>query len=104
MLANFAGPGACSSSSSHAHTLNAGEHSFPFTLDLPPELPASIATPAATITYRIKVVVVRAGFTERNWVARRAVIVHHGLRADAMEYQSSLDIGASSLDVRYWGS
>ena len=79
----------------HSHTLKAGVHSFPFTFPIPVTLPSSLRTSTASglVEYRLKATAIRPGFTSHNWTAKRPIYIHHGLRPDAVEYSSSLDIG-----------
>ena len=79
----------------HAHTLNAGLHSFPFSLMLPSDLPASLRSHAgaAMIEYRLKATVVKSGFVTTNWTSKRVVNVHRGLGADSVEFNSTVELG-----------
>jgi hypothetical protein len=79
----------------HAHTLNAGMHSFPFRLTLPSDLPATLRTfsGAAAINYKLKATVLRAGFGSVNWTAKKIIHIARGLQPDAIEFNSTVDLG-----------
>lgn len=79
----------------HTHTLNAGEHKFPFSLMLPDDLPGSLRTTggSAQIDYKLKAHVVRSGFAHTNYTYKRPVQVTRGLAPDALEFTSSVDLG-----------
>jgi hypothetical protein len=84
-------------SDNHArtHTLNAGQHTFPFSLNLPSELPATIRTYSGSgqVSYQLKAIVTRPGFVVSNWVLKKPVPVHRGLLPDSEEYTATLEIG-----------
>ena len=80
----------------HVHTLKAGRHVFPFSLHIPGHLPASLRTYSGTcvVEYKLKAVAIRAGFGA-DWKARKIVKISRGFGVDAVEYNQTLEIGAS---------
>jgi hypothetical protein len=78
------------------HTFNAGSHSFPFSLHLPANLPATLRTytGSGNIAYQLKCIVARPGFTATNWVLKKPVPIRRGLKPDSEEYIATLEIGA----------
>jgi hypothetical protein len=85
-------------SGSHTHTLNAGLHTFPFRLSLPPDLPPSLRnhTGTAVITYKLKATASR-GFGSSNTTVKKEIWIARGLKPDALEYNSTVDLGALAI-------
>lgn len=81
----------------HVHTLKAGRHVFPFSLTVPGSLPASLRTYSGTgiIEYKLKAIAQRPGFTAADWKSRKIVRVSRSFGADAVEFNQTLEIGAS---------
>ena len=84
---------------SHAHTLKAGRHLFPFQLHIGGSLPSSISTTAmggASVHYKLRASVVRPGFalglSHRELHAIRPISILRGFSAEALEYQQTLEI------------
>ncbi|KAG8970349.1 hypothetical protein FRC03_009622 [Tulasnella sp. 419] len=76
---------------SHRHTLKAGKHVFPFVLHVDNQLPCSIQTPNASVTYKLRATVIRSAFSS-NWVATRNIEVIRAFMTDALEYTQTLEI------------
>ncbi|EKM54707.1 uncharacterized protein PHACADRAFT_258723 [Phanerochaete carnosa HHB-10118-sp] len=83
---------------SHAHTLKAGRHLFPFQLHIGGSLPSSVSTSVlggASVHYKLRASVVRPGFaglTHRDLHAVHPVTILRGFSAEALEYQQTLEI------------
>lgn len=82
---------------SHAHTLKAGRHLFPFQLQIGGSLPSSIATSAlggASVHYKLRATAVRPGFaiTHRDLTALCPITILRGFGPEALEYQQTLEI------------
>ncbi|PCH36047.1 hypothetical protein WOLCODRAFT_108113 [Wolfiporia cocos MD-104 SS10] len=82
---------------SHAHTLKAGRHLFPFQLQIGGSLPSSIATTAlggASVQYKLRATAVRGGFaiTHRDLTATCPITILRGFGPEALEYQQTLEI------------
>ncbi|GAA97399.1 uncharacterized protein L969DRAFT_94455 [Mixia osmundae IAM 14324] len=79
---------------SHTHTLSTSSHAFPFSLQLPPDLPPSLRawSGQAISSYQLRAVVTRPGLTTPNWTIKRNVTVSRGLVADAPEYTQTLEV------------
>ena len=75
----------------HRHTLKAGKHSFPFSLDLDGALPSTVITPHASIVYKLRATVIRSAFSV-NWIAQKLVTVTRAFAAEALEYNQTLEI------------
>ena len=82
---------------SHAHTLKAGRHLFPFQLQIGGSLPSSIVTSAlggASVHYKLRATAVRSGFaiTHRDLTALFPIIIMRGFGPEALEYQQTIEI------------
>ncbi|TFY65285.1 hypothetical protein EVJ58_g2065 [Rhodofomes roseus] len=82
---------------SHAHTLKAGRHLFPFQLQIGGSLPSSIATSAlggASVHYKLRATAVRPGFaiTHRDLTTMCPITILRGFGSEALEYQQTLEI------------
>lgn len=84
---------------SHAHTLKAGRHLFPFQLNIGGSLPSSINTSAlggASVHYKLRASVIRPGFalglTHRELTAIQPIHIIRGFSSEALEYQQTLEI------------
>lgn len=83
---------------SHAHTLKAGRHLFPFQLHIGGSLPSTISTSAlggASVHYKLRATVVRPGFaglTHRELHAVHPITILRGFSPEALEYQQTLEI------------
>ncbi|CCM03202.1 uncharacterized protein FIBRA_05326 [Fibroporia radiculosa] len=82
---------------SHAHTLKAGRHLFPFQLQIGGSLPSSISTTAlggASVQYKLRATAVRPGFgiTHRDLTALHPIQIVRGFGPEALEYQQTLEI------------
>ncbi|KAG9049299.1 hypothetical protein FS837_010719 [Tulasnella sp. UAMH 9824] len=73
------------------HTLKAGTHSFPFQLNVDDSFPSSVSIGTSSISYKLRVTVVRSSFSS-NWVAQRPVTVIRGFSPEALEYNQTLEI------------
>lgn len=101
-LPSFQALGQSQSSSSgkhHTHTLRPGTYTFPFSLDVPSDLPATLRTyfsgfplSPAEIGYRLKATVSRPGMTTHSWKAKKDIRLTHGLPPDSPEFSASLDV------------
>ncbi|KZT71779.1 hypothetical protein DAEQUDRAFT_763616 [Daedalea quercina L-15889] len=82
---------------SHAHTLKAGRHLFPFQLQIGGSLPSSVLTSAlggASVHYKLRATAVRPGFaiTHRDLTALCPITILRGFGSEALEYQQTLEI------------
>lgn len=79
----------------HTHTLNAGLHQFNFEFIVPPDLPPTMRSysGSATVEYRLKAVVARSGFASSNLTCKRSIPLHRGLGSEAIEFNSTVEIG-----------
>ncbi|WWD17949.1 hypothetical protein CI109_102394 [Kwoniella shandongensis] len=77
----------------HSHTLKAGYHSFPFSFMLDGNLPSSLKTYAgdATISYKLRAVVVRSGFAS-NFSAQKDFTLIRMFTPEALEFNQTLEI------------
>ena len=75
----------------HTHTLKAGHHSFPFSLVLNGQLPSSIHTTDATISYKLRANVVRSGLSS-NFHAVKTFTLHRTYNPEALEFNQTLEI------------
>ncbi|KAG9125048.1 hypothetical protein FRC07_009191 [Ceratobasidium sp. 392] len=77
----------------HKHTIKAGQHVFPFQIQLPSSLPSSIRTysGSATVMYKLRATAVRSAFSA-NYHAFRAFNVMRSFLPEAMEYNQTLEI------------
>ncbi|ORX40565.1 hypothetical protein BD324DRAFT_606453 [Kockovaella imperatae] len=77
----------------HNHTLKAGHHSFPFSLMLNGDLPASLSTQNhdAIIVYKLRATAIRSGLAS-NLHASRIFHVHRTFTQDALEFNQTLEI------------
>ena len=75
------------------HTLKAGTHEWPFTVELDGSAPCSIYTDSglASIVYNFRAIAVRPTFSN-NYVANKTVNVVRAFSTEALEYQQSLEI------------
>ncbi|CAE6424911.1 unnamed protein product [Rhizoctonia solani] len=77
----------------HKHTIKAGQHVFPFQVQLPNTLPVSCRTHpgSASIAYKLRATAVRSAFSA-NFHAFRSVHVMRSFSPEAMEYNQTLEI------------
>ncbi|KAG8729551.1 hypothetical protein FRC12_020894 [Ceratobasidium sp. 428] len=77
----------------HKHTIKAGQHIFPFQVQLPSSLPSSIRTysGSASVLYKLRATAVRSAFSA-NYHAFRAFNVMRSFLPEAMEYNQTLEI------------
>ncbi|CAE6511815.1 putative HECT-type ubiquitin ligase-interacting protein creD [Rhizoctonia solani] len=77
----------------HKHTIKAGQHVFPFQVQLPNTLPVSCRTypGSASIAYKLRATAVRSAFSA-NFHAFRSLHVMRSFSAEAMEYNQTLEI------------
>lgn len=83
------------SDTTHAHTLQAGYHRFPFSVSLPADLPATLKTysGSGSIYYKLKALATRAGFlTTSKWEEKRILRVARSFPAEAVEWNQMLEI------------
>jgi len=75
------------------HTLKAGTHEWPFTVELDGSVPCSIYanTGHASIVYNFRAIAVRPTFST-NYVTNKTVNVVRAFSTEALEYQQSLEI------------
>ncbi len=73
------------------HTLAAGQHAFPFQLNVDDTFPASVNVGGSDISYKLRATVIRSSFSS-NWVARRKLNIVRGFLPEALEYTQSLEI------------
>ncbi|PPQ65559.1 hypothetical protein CVT24_010822 [Panaeolus cyanescens] len=77
-------------------TLKAGQHVFPFHLDIGGTLPASLTTPVlggASITYKLRAIAHRPALSlSPNPTYTTPVSIIRGFTPDALEYQQTLEI------------
>ncbi|KAF9050349.1 hypothetical protein BJ165DRAFT_1342540, partial [Panaeolus papilionaceus] len=77
-------------------TLKAGQHTFPFHLDIGGTLPASLTTPVlggASITYKLRAIAHRPALSlSPNPSYATPVSILRGFTPDALEYQQTLEI------------
>ncbi|THH02257.1 hypothetical protein EW026_g557 [Hermanssonia centrifuga] len=81
----------------HAHTLKAGRHLFPFQLHIGGSLPSSIGTTAlggASVHYKLRATVVRPyfGLHHRDLHSIHPIHIVRGFSPEALEYQQTLEI------------
>lgn len=77
----------------HKHTIKAGQHVFPFQVQLPNTLPVSCRTysGAASIAYKLRATAVRSAFSA-NFHAFQSVHLMRSFSPEAMEYNQTLEI------------
>ncbi|KAG9101521.1 hypothetical protein FS749_006091 [Ceratobasidium sp. UAMH 11750] len=77
----------------HKHTIKAGQHVFPFQVQLPNSLPSSSRTysGSASVAYRLRATAVRSAFSA-NYHAFREFNVMRSFLPEAMEYNQTLEI------------
>ncbi|KAG8747793.1 hypothetical protein FRC10_011238 [Ceratobasidium sp. 414] len=77
----------------HKHTIKAGQHVFPFQVQLPSSLPSSNRTysGSASVAYKLRATAVRSAFSA-NYHAFRAFNVIRSFLPEAMEYNQTLEI------------
>jgi len=77
-----------------AHTLKAGRHTFPFQVELEPNVPSSLTTRNAYlgISYKFRATAVRATTFSTNLHAQCPLVLLRSLNHDALEYQQTLEI------------
>jgi arrestin-related trafficking adapter 4/5/7 len=75
----------------HRHTLKAGRHVFPFSLDLDGTVPSTMVTSHASVLYKLRATVIRSAFSS-NWVAQKSVTVIRSFVPEALEYNQTLEI------------
>jgi hypothetical protein len=77
----------------HLHTLKAGIHEWPFTVELDGSAPSSIYadTGHASIVYTFRATAVRPTFST-NYVTSKTVNVVRAPSTEALEYQQTLEI------------
>ncbi|KAG9081064.1 hypothetical protein FRC06_005863, partial [Ceratobasidium sp. 370] len=77
----------------HKHTIKAGQHIFPFQIQLPGSLPSSNRTysGSASVVYKLRATAVRSAFSA-NYHAFRAFNVMRSFLPEAMEYNQTLEI------------
>jgi hypothetical protein len=77
----------------HKHTIKAGQHVFPFQVQLPNTLPVSCRTHpgSASIAYKLRATAVRSAFSA-NFHAFRSVHVMRSFSPEAMEYNQTLEV------------
>lgn len=78
----------------HHHTIKAGHHSWPFQLMLDGALPSTIHTynGEALVQYKLRVTVVRSGFTHTNWTHTKMFYLQRTYTPDALEFNQTLEI------------
>ncbi|QRW21671.1 arrestin [Rhizoctonia solani] len=77
----------------HKHTIKAGQHVFPFQVQLPNTLPVSSRTypGSASIAYKLRATAVRSAFSA-NFHAFRSLHVMRSFSPEAIEYNQTLEI------------
>ncbi|CAE7077124.1 unnamed protein product [Rhizoctonia solani] len=77
----------------HKHTIKAGQHVFPFQVQLPNTLPVSSRTypGSASIAYKLRATAVRSAFSA-NFHAFRSLHLMRSFSPEAMEYNQTLEI------------
>ncbi|KAF8609014.1 hypothetical protein BDV93DRAFT_519040 [Ceratobasidium sp. AG-I] len=77
----------------HKHTIKAGQHVFPFQVQLPSSIPSTGRTHSgsATVSYKLRATAVRSAFSA-NFHAFQAVNVMRSFLPEAMEYNQTLEI------------
>lgn len=76
-------------------TLQAGLHRFPFSVNLPSDLPASLRTYSGSglIYYKLKAIATRAGFlTNSRWETKQILRVARSFPVEAVEWNQTLEI------------
>ncbi|EGG10754.1 uncharacterized protein MELLADRAFT_93509 [Melampsora larici-populina 98AG31] len=76
-------------------TLQAGLHRFPFSINLPSDLPASLRTYSGSglIYYKLKAIATRAGFlTHSKWETKQILRVARSFPVEAVEWNQTLEI------------
>ncbi|KAH9810265.1 hypothetical protein DFH28DRAFT_986596 [Melampsora americana] len=76
-------------------TLQAGLHRFPFSINLPSDLPASLRTYSGSglIYYKLKAIATRAGFlTNSKWETKQILRVARSFPVEAVEWNQTLEI------------
>ncbi|KAG9033480.1 hypothetical protein FRB95_014759 [Tulasnella sp. JGI-2019a] len=76
---------------SHRHTLKAGQHIFPFQLNIDDTFPPSVGTTNSSVTYKLRATVVRSSFTS-NWITQKNVNILRGFSPEALEYSQTVEI------------
>ncbi|KAG8697114.1 hypothetical protein FRC11_000253 [Ceratobasidium sp. 423] len=77
----------------HKHTIKAGQHIFPFQVQLPNTLPVSSRTypGSASIAYKLRATAVRSAFSA-NFHAFRSLHIMRSFSPEAIEYNQTLEI------------
>ncbi|KAH7339823.1 hypothetical protein B0J17DRAFT_716820 [Rhizoctonia solani] len=77
----------------HKHTIKAGQHVFPFQVQLPSTLPVSCRTypGSASIAYKLRATAVRSAFSA-NFHAFRSLHIMRSFSPEAIEYNQTLEI------------
>ncbi|KEP54580.1 putative response to drug-like protein [Rhizoctonia solani 123E] len=77
----------------HKHTIKAGQHVFPFQVQLPNTLPVSCRTypGSASVAYKLRATAVRSAFSA-NFHALRPLHIMRSFSPEAMEYNQTLEI------------
>lgn len=78
----------------HSHTLKAGRHFFPFSVQIGGSLPSSLQTSVlggASVAYKLRATAVRSGLAH-NFQALAPVTILRGFGQEALEYQQTLEI------------
>ncbi|CAE6480515.1 unnamed protein product [Rhizoctonia solani] len=77
----------------HKHTIKAGQHVFPFQVQLPNTLPVSCRTypGSASVAYKLRATAVRSAFSA-NFHAFRSLHIMRSFSPEAMEYNQTLEI------------
>ncbi|CAE6448465.1 unnamed protein product [Rhizoctonia solani] len=77
----------------HKHTIKAGQHIFPFQVQLPNTLPVSCRTypGTASVAYKLRATAVRSAFSA-NFHAFRSLHIMRSFSPEAIEYNQTLEI------------